>query len=491
MRLSELIKGIYTKSLPALLKGLEILAVSCDSREDQKDGLFVALNGAKFNGEDFIRDAAAKGAKVIVRFRPDVKHSKESLGENCFFLEVDDPRDFLHKIAPRFYGKPSDKIKSIGITGTNGKTTITYLIESIVHAAGKHCGVIGTVNYRIGKKILPSKNTTPGFLDNQRYLAQLVDLKADYCVMEVSSHALVQGRLSGIDFAAGIFTNLTQDHLDYHKDMESYFKAKAILFKGLSSKAFAVINIDDAYGRRLLTRSKAKVLTYAIDRPADVRAEGIIYHLSGSVFEIVYPKGKIKLSTRFIGKHNIYNILAAFTWGLTEGMKPQTIGQGIENLTHVPGRLEAVENNKGIYIFIDYAHTEDGLLNVLRSLKAVSVEKLILVFGCGGDRDRTKRPKMAQAACELADHSIVTSDNPRNEDPQAIINEIITGFTRKNYEVCVDRREAIARALKLAQKEQTVLIAGKGHEDYQIFKDRTIHFDEREVVKECLQSMKS
>ena len=490
MRLSELVRGIYNKSLPGLYQDFEVLTVSCDSREAQKDGLFVALTGAKYNGNDFIKDAIAQGARIIVKQEGTVPFCSRgqfpSIDSVCV-LEVDDPKYFLHCIGPRFYGDPAKKIKSIGVTGTNGKTTITYLIESIIHAAGRRCGVIGTVNYRIGGKILPSKNTTPGFLDNQRYLAQLVGLGVDYCVMEASSHALHQGRLEGIKFSAGIFTNLTQDHLDYHKDMDNYFMAKSILFKDLSPSASSIINVDDEYGRQLLGLCRSKIMSYAIDHPANVLARNITYQLSGSRFEIVFPEGRMKVHTRFIGKHNIYNILAAFAWGLSQDLGPEIIRQGIENLAHVPGRLEAVDNDKGLFIFIDYAHTDDGLINVLKALRAVSQEKIILVFGCGGDRDRTKRPKMARAACELADHSIVTTDNPRSEDPQAIINEVIGGFTKKNYEICTDRREAIGRALKLAQKNQVVLIAGKGHEDYQVFKDRTISFNEREIVKECLR----
>ena len=241
--------------------------------------------------------------------------------------------------------------------------------------------------------------------------------------------------------------------------------------------------MDDAYGQRLVPMSRSRVLTYAIDHPADVRAQHITYHLDGSHCDIVFPSGKISVHTRFIGQHNIYNILAAFAWGVSQGLDAAIIRQGIEHLTHVAGRLEPVDNKQGFFIFIDYAHTEDGLFNVLRALKAVSPEKIILVFGCGGDRDRTKRPKMAQVACALADYAIVTSDNPRSEDPQAIIDEVISGFSKDNYEICVDRRQAIKRALTLAQKNQIVLIAGKGHEDYQIFKDHTIAFNEREIVK--------
>jgi len=486
MLLRELFKGIYSKTLPDNFQDFDVIGISCDSREEQKDGLFVALPGAKFNGEDFIKEAILKGSRIIAACHATTLGLRMA-HENILFLDVDDPKSFLYAIAQRFYGNPSQRIKSIGITGTNGKTTITYLIESIIHAAAKKCGVIGTVNYRIGKNIIPSKLTTPGFLDNQRYLSQLVGAGGDYCVMEASAHALAQGRLEGIHFSQGIFTNLTQDHLDYFKDMEDYFTAKALLFKNLSLTSTAIINVDDKYGRRLCPVTKSKVITYAIDRPADLRARHITFDLSGSRFEILFGDDIIKIHTRFIGKHNIYNILAAFAWGLSEHIYPERIRRGIEDLTHVPGRLEAVDNDKGIYIFIDYAHTPDGLVNVLKALRAVSLQKIILVFGCGGDRDRGKRPKMAKAASELADYSIVTSDNPRSEDPQAIIDEMVAGFEQNNFEICVDRKEAIGRALHLAQKDQIILIAGKGHEDYQIFNDRTIEFNEREIVKEWLK----
>jgi len=487
MLLKELLNGIYKKPLPAAFGYFDVRDVSCDSREEQQDGLFVALAGFKFNGQDFIKDAIAKGAKIIA-CHPEVARPDDS---NVCYLEVEDPKHFLYAVGVRFYGDPSSKVKTTGITGTNGKTTITYLIESIIHAAWQRCGVIGTINHRIGTRVIPSKNTTPGFLDNQRYLAQLAEAGIEYCVMEASSHALDQGRLQGIDFAAGIFTNLTQDHLDYHKNMEAYFRAKSLLFMSLSVEAAAIINVDDDYGRRLTSIAKAKLFSYAVDRQASIRAQNIQYDLSGSHFEVAFPQGVIKIHTHFIGKHNVYNILAAFAWGISQGFSPEIIRQGIERLECVPGRLEPIDNTKGIFIFVDYAHTDDGLINVLKAVREVTKKKIILVFGCGGDRDRAKRPKMARAACLGADYSIVTSDNPRSEEPEAIISEIITGFTKNNYEICVDRKEAIGRALALAQKDEVVLIAGKGHEDYQIFKDRAIKFDEREIIQECLQSMKS
>ncbi|MDE2221868.1 MAG: UDP-N-acetylmuramoyl-L-alanyl-D-glutamate--2,6-diaminopimelate ligase [Candidatus Omnitrophica bacterium] len=491
MRLSELLDGLYTKPIALPWQAFDVAAISCDSREEQKGGLFVALPGFKFDGREFIDDAVKHGARIVAVKGCPPKGDNILSGDRTLYLDVEDPKHFLRCLARRFYGTPSARVKCVGVTGTNGKTTITYLIESIIRAAGSRCGVIGTINHRIGDKIIPSKNTTPGFLDNQRYLAQLADAGADYCVMEASSHALDQGRLEDIHFSAGIFTNLTQDHLDYHKDMEDYFRAKSLLFSKLSSSSTAIINIDDPYGQKLLTLTGCPVIPYAVDTPAKVHAANIRYDLDGSRFDIIFPDGTINIHTRFIGRHNVYNILAAFAWGMSQGFGPQIIRQGIEKLQAVPGRLEGVDNDQGIFIFIDYAHTEDGLVNVLKALRAVTSERIILVFGCGGDRDRSKRPQMGQAACRLADYSIVTSDNPRSEDPAAIISEIVVGFTKKNFETCIDRTQAISLALEMAQPGQVVLIAGKGHENYQIFKDRTITFDERDVVSQCLQSRKS
>jgi len=303
------------------------------------------------------------------------------------------------------------------------------------------------------------------------------------CVMEVSSHALEQGRADGIDFAAAVFPHLTQDHLDYHRDMERYFQAKALLFTRLSDKAFAIINTDGQYGRRLTALGCGKAVSYGIDAPAQVSARNIEYHLNGTRFEIVFPKEILTVRTRLFGNHNVYNILAAAACAHALGFSLPVIAKGIEALTHVPGRLELVEGERDFFVFIDYAHTEDGLFNVLKSLKAVSRGRIIVVFGCGGDRDRDKRPKMGRVVCELADHAVITSDNPRSEDPQAIIDQVAAGFTKKNFQVCVDRCSAIGLALKSARSGDIVLLAGKGHEDYQVLKDGLVPFNEREIVK--------
>ncbi len=485
MLLRDLLQGTDVQCPPSFA-GYPVNTISCDSREPMPGGLFAALSGPNADGADFIKEAVARGARVIAKQEGGRVFSGYTIPDDICVLDVADPKAFLRLIAPKFYGHPAEKVKTIGVTGTNGKTTITYLLESIIHAAGQKCGVIGTVNYRIGTAVLPSKNTTPGYLDNQRYLARLVQENVPFCVMEASSHALDQRRLDGIDFIAAVFSNLTQDHLDYHPDMEHYFRAKALLFTGLSARATAAINMDNSYGRRLPALTKARVLTYTIDTTAEMRAADIRYGYNSTEFEVHFPGGKAPVRTRLIGRHNVYNILAAFACVLAQGFSVETIVKGIEDLEYVPGRLEPVDVGQDFFVFIDYAHTDDGLLNVLQSLKAMTAKRVIAVFGCGGDRDAKKRPKMGHVACLLADHSIVTSDNPRSEDPQAIIDQIITGFTRTNFETCMDRRQAIGRALKMAGPGDVVLIAGKGHEKYQVFRDKTIPFNERAIVLELL-----
>jgi UDP-N-acetylmuramoyl-L-alanyl-D-glutamate--2,6-diaminopimelate ligase len=468
---------------------IEIPALWDDSRRVTPGSLFAALppvSKVTKDGKVFIDDALAKGAAVVILDQGALTDLPLKYPQVCF-VPVADPRAAFRKVVGRFYGQFSKKVRVLGVTGTNGKTTITYFLESIIKAAGKRSGVVGTVNYRVGEKILPSKNTTPGFLDNQIFLANLAADVVDYAVMEVSSHALVQRRVDLINFCGAIFTNLTGDHLDEHGDMENYFKAKALLFTALSPNAWAVVNVDDLYGQRLKAMTRARVITYAINAPADVTAHIQDFNLEGTRFKIRFFGQEIELQTHFIGRHNLYNILAAFAAGLGEGIDPDVIRQGIASLVLVPGRLERVECGKDFCVFIDYAHTDDGLKNVLGCLKAVPHNKLIVVFGCGGDRDSTKRPRMGRVACEFADHAVITSDNPRREDPLAIIAEIVPGFTHKNYEIEPDREKAIERALSLAGKGDIVLLAGKGHETYQVLKDRTIDCVERDIVMRILK----
>lgn len=485
MRLNELLTGIYDGEIPQRFKTFDVKTISYDSRIVEKNSLFIALKGTKLNGADFIYDSLKKGARIII-----CAHLQEKIKatDDICILNVKDPRGILLSIAQRFYNYPSAKVHAIGITGTNGKTTVSYLLESLFNNVSKKCAVIGTVNYRIGKKIIPSKNTTPGLLDVQRYLALMAEEKVKYCAMEVSSHALDQGRVDGVDFACAIFTNLTGDHMDYHQTMDNYFVAKSKLFTWLSKTAVAVINVDDAYGQKLVSMTKAKTITYGLNKEAQVTTEDIKLSFADSVFMLKLPIGKIAITTPLIGRHNIYNILAASAAGFSQGLSLAEIKKGVEALECVPGRLEQVKVGQKFSVFVDYAHTEDALKNVLSNLKAVSQSKIILVFGCGGDRDTTKRPKMGKVASQLADYTIITSDNPRSESPQSIIDQVVGGFEGKKFEIVIDRKEAIKKALQAAQKNDVVLIAGKGHEDYQIFKDKTVHFDDREVVRELLNA---
>ncbi len=395
----------------------------------------------------------------------------------------------MAKLTTEFYGDPSSKIKVIGITGTNGKTTITYLIEALLKKANFQPAVIGTINYRFKNKTISSKNTTPSSVELQSLLARMSKEGVDYAIMEVSSHALDQDRAEGIKFHSSIFTNLTQDHLDYHKTLENYFKAKVKLFKNLAPNSVAVINNDDKYGRRIKNLTKARIITYGIKNKADIIASDIKFDCRKTEFLLSTPKLKINLETSLIGRHNIYNILAAIAWADKEGIDIVTIKSVIKEFSTVPGRLERITAGARFSVFVDYAHTEDALKNIITSLRNLSRRRLIVVFGCGGERDKTKRPKMGRIVSELSDYAVITNDNPRSEDPLEIIKDIKRGIRKNNYCVIPQRMDAIRKSLALARPGDIVLIAGKGHENYQILKDRVIHFDDREAVKECLQSM--
>ncbi len=486
MVLKDLLNNIYPGEIPGPFVSLPISSIHCDSRSVADNSIFVALKGDRQDGTAFIAQAIQKGARVIAG----ESMPQDGVPRDVLFVRVDDAREFLRRIAQRFYGKETGRVKAIGVTGTNGKTTFTYLVESILKASGKECGVIGTVNYRMGSEIFATKNTTLDFLENQKFLAHLARKGIFYCVMEVSSHGLDQGRVDLIDFKTAVFTNLTGDHLDYHGDMEHYFQAKATLFTRVSPGGLSVINADDPYGQRLRGSARSRVLTYGIKNPCDFRAQDIRIAVEGSRFTIVHPQGEVPIGTILVGMHNVYNILAAAAACFEEGIGWEVIQKGIEGLTCVPGRLERVENDKGFAVFIDYAHTDDALKNVLEAMQGISHERIIAVFGCGGDRDKTKRPRMGEVASRLADRVIITNDNPRSEDPQAIARQIVAGCERNNYEVVLDRREAIHQAVGMARRGDIVLIAGKGHEDYQIFKEKTLPFKEREVVEECLACLR-
>lgn len=483
MRLKDLIDGIYDKTLPEKFRDLEVRSICSDSRKVGPGSLFVAVQGATANGTDFIRDAVSKGAGVIVS-----GEVVPNLPAEVCVLSVPQTHGFLIKLLLRFYDDPSRRIRVFGVTGTNGKTTSTYLMESIFLAAGHACGTIGTVNYRFGSKVFKAPNTTPGPAENFRLLSEMIASGMTHCVMEISSHALEQDRVDGIDFRCGLFTNLTSDHMDYHLNRENYFLAKARLLTGLSSSANAVINNDDPVSERLRAMTPCPITTYGIKKTSQVMARDIRLRLSGTAFLLTSPAGNIEITTPLIGEHNVYNILGAAAACLTDGIPLNKIASGVQGLQSVPGRLEPVQAGQDFFVFVDYAHTEDALKNVLMSLRRVSSQKIILVFGCGGDRDQTKRPLMGKAANDLADVSILTNDNPRSENPLTIIEQVRAGFDRGVYHVIPDRKAAIEYALGLAKPENIVLIAGKGHEDYQIFQDGPRPFCEPEIIKSFLRN---
>jgi len=478
MKLQELIKSLDLSTLA--VEDFEVKGVTSDSRQVKDDFIFVAVNGNKMNGNLFIGEAIKNGARAVI--------SDTRVKDNDYknFIHVNDSRLALARLAAELFSYPSRKMKVVGVTGTNGKTTVTYLIEHILRQAGYKTGVIGTINYRFDNKVILAKNTTPGPEFIQSLLAQMYNEDIRYVAMEVSSHALDQGRVNGVDFSTAVFTNLTQDHLDYHKDMEEYFRAKSSLFRNLNSGAMSIINKDDPYAQRLINLTGSRVVTYSLKQPADISASKIKLGMHGTSFYVSFPEAKMEINTKLIGRHNVYNILAAFEFAMQEGFDPEAVKRSVESFSHVPGRLEEIDLGQPFKVFVDYAHTEDALRNVIMSLKEIEHNRIIVVFGCGGDRDSTKRPKMGYVASELADQVIITADNPRSEDANGIIADILKGIKKNNYKIIADRALAIEEALKMAEENDIVLLAGKGHENYQVFKDRTIDFDDREEAKRCL-----
>lgn len=477
--LSDILKGIDFRS-ESKIDHIRVDGLWDDSRKVKPGGLFVAIDGHKTSGLNFIQDAIQRGAKCILA------QKDFDAPQGVVKIIVGDARETLVKAANNFYDNPGKDLKIIGVTGTNGKTTVTYLIEDIFKKSGIRTGVIGTINYRMGDKVYQATNTTPGALQLTDLLRKMSDSGCAYAVMEVSSHSLEQKRTQGMDFSCSCFTNLTQDHLDYHKDLDIYFSAKAKLFEGLKAGSAAVINADDPFGRKLIKKTKACVLTYGIEENCDVKASALNLTQRGSCFTLEAPGLKEKVHTNLLGRHNVYNALAAWSVAFCCGMEVSFLNNALGSLPKIPGRLESVDVGQDFKVFVDYAHTDDALKNVITTLREFCKARILVVFGCGGDRDRGKRPKMARAAGSLADFVIVTSDNPRSEEPKAIMADIEKGFTKDNYIMIEDRKEAIKKAISMAKDGDFVLLAGKGHETYQIFKDRTVDFDDREVAKKCI-----
>ena len=483
MRLADLVAVLNGQAaLPREWGEREVSAVAQDSRKVVPGSLFVAVRGYHSDGHRFISQAFGRGAVAAVAEEQAVVDAPADLP----VIRVADSRRALARIATRFYGEPSRRLALVGITGTNGKTTTSYLARSVIEAGGIRCGLIGTIDYRIGDRTYPAPNTTPESLDLQQLIAELVGVGAGACVMEVSSHALALGRTEGCEFRAAAFTNLTQDHLDFHGSMDAYFAAKLLLFKGLAPDAAAVVNDDDGRAGEVTRNTRARVITTGLSERAAVRPAGPVRHgLDGLAFPVETPAGRIELRSPLVGKHNVYNILTAVGLGVALGIGPEAISSGIASMQAVPGRMEKVEAGQPFGVVVDYAHTEDALARLLEAVREVAPKRVITVFGCGGDRDRTKRPRMGAAAAAGSDLVIVTSDNPRTEDPQAIIAEIEAGMGRAAtpHVVIADRAAAIDAAIGSAEAGDMVVLAGKGHEDYQVLGEQKVHFDDREQAR--------
>ena len=477
----ELTDPIVTGSLDR-----RITSLGYDSRDAGPDSLFVAIRGHVVDGHSFIGQAIDRGAVAIVSEEP-------GLTQRVTHIQVQNSRDALARLAAAFYSNPSRQLRMIGITGTNGKTTTTYLVKHLLERAGQRTGLIGTVSYEIGERVLPASRTTPESLDLQSILSQCVDARCANVVMEVSSHALQLDRVDGISFRVAVFTNLTQDHLDFHRGMKEYFEAKARLFAGLrdsdGKSRTAIINVDDAYGQQLIARfgRDVPIITFGMGARADFRASNFKIEPTGTSYQLDIKGKSFLVRLPLIGRFNIYNSLAALAVIQALGLDVRAAVLALARAPQVPGRLEAVPARRQFQVFVDYAHTDDALLNVIKTCRDLSPNRLILVFGCGGNRDKSKRPLMGAAADQNADYSIITSDNPRKEDPAQIIRDIEAGFRSKRFEKVLDRREAITRAIQLAQPRDIVLIAGKGHEKYQEFADRTIPFDDIEIATRALE----
>jgi len=487
-KLKNLLENIQAETELSL--ETELSGITYDSRKVKRGNLFVVRKGSKDHGRNYIEQAKDNGAVAIV--------SEEKIDSPLPLILVSDASLALAKLAANFYRHPSKDLLLIGVTGTNGKTTTTYLLESILNLAGKKTGVIGTINYRLGKELFSYGLTTPEAVDLQEIISWMKKRGVESIIMEVSSHALEQKRTEGCYFDLAIFTNLTREHLDFHQTMEKYFAAKTKLFTSLSLEVkknlpkFAIINLDSQWGEKLVELVKIPVLTYGIKKKSNFQAKRIKLQEKNSFFLLQTKNDEFPVHLPLVGKYNILNALAAAACASAIGIKREIIINGLGKVTFIPGRLERVERGQPFSVFIDYAHTADALENVLLTLRELAKKRIVTVFGCGGDRDRSKRPLMGEVAAQLSDFTIITSDNPRSEDPQQIVLDIEAGIRRvkkENYKVIIDRWQAIREALRMAEAGDFILLAGKGHENYQIFADRTIHFNDKEVVTELLKEL--
>ena len=475
-------------------ENVSIQDITADSRAVKPNSLFIALDGATVDGHNYIDKAVAAGAVAVIVSKP------VAVPNDVCVITVADTRQAMMVCVPYFFDYPANRMRMVGVTGTNGKTTTTHMIRHILKAQGHKVGVIGTVHIMIGDTSYPIHNTTPDVVDLQHILHQMVQENVEYCVMEVSSHALALGRVSGVEFDTAVFTNLTQDHLDFHKTFENYLAAKCKLFEQVSApnqvkdNKGAVINIDDSYGHRVMEKTTAPTITYSTLGKGTLNASDVHMSTKNSQYTVNYKGESYPVSMNTTGLFNVYNTLAAIGACLQEGVSMEAIDTALKTFSSVPGRFELIEEGQDFAVVVDYAHTPDGLQNILETAKAIKENRIIIVFGCGGDRDATKRPIMGRIAAEYGDKIYVTSDNPRTEDPVQIVKDVEVGVKEAlrdgtSYEVIVDRREAINHAIHDAKAGDIVIIAGKGHENYQILKNETIHFDDREEARKALKEI--
>ncbi|MBI2620212.1 MAG: UDP-N-acetylmuramoyl-L-alanyl-D-glutamate--2,6-diaminopimelate ligase [Ignavibacteriales bacterium] len=500
MKLSQLLEGVPVSKMFQTMFGhmvvtheVEVHALQYDSRKIERGDCFIAIRGAGVDGHRFTQEAIAQGAKVLILEDDAAVPDSLCMHQGVVKVVVPDSRSALALLAANFYDHPSKRMRMIGVTGTNGKTTTTYIIKSILEASGEKVGLMGTIEYQMGTETIPASHTTPESLELNQMLARMAASDCSTVSMEVSSHALQQSRVHGINYQVAVFTNLTQDHLDYHGSMEEYFKAKKGLFDNLSRDAWTITNRDDDWGRAIFASTKSRTMSYGYESESDVRVAAADLSINGTSLAIDYRGDTLNFRLPLVGRFNVYNTLAAISVGLALDLPVDSIRQGIARLTTVKGRFERLSTPQGWTVIIDYAHTPDALEKCLRTIHDIlpksSRGRIVTVFGAGGDRDKSKRPLMGRIVSELSDECVVTSDNPRSEDPQAIIDDIVRGIESRAVRTEVDRRTAIEYALQKATSGDVIVIAGKGHEEYQVIRTERIHFSDREVVEAYLRSI--
>ncbi len=485
--LTNLLKNLPDYEFLGDTHELKVTGITYDSRQIKPGNIFVCIHGFRLNGHDYIDDALENGASVII-----VQEDCQ-LKPGVVYIKVQDSREALAKLSEAYYGFSQKRLNLIGVTGTNGKTTTAYMIESILRQANFTTGLVGTIRNKIGDHFLPTERTTPESSDLHELFHQMLEIGVTHTVMEVSSHALELKRVEDFQYKVGIFTNITQDHLDFHDSLENYKIAKGKLFKKLTPDGVGIINLDDPASEYMVSQCNGRVITYGIQKDADLRASEIEVAIDGVSYHVTTPVGETEIKLNFTGYFNIYNSLAAMGTGLAFDIPLEVIKTALQKLPGVTGRFEQVKCGQEFGVIVDYAHSPDGMENVLRTAKEIVHGRLIAVFGCGGDRDRTKRPIMGKIGAEYSDLCIITSDNPRTEDPVQILEDVEKGVlgskNLQKYLIIPDRREAIFKAIQEAKSGDLVLIMGKGHETYQIFKDKVIDFDDREVAREAIKSL--